>query len=125
MHPLKRDQAANDYRSVAVYYPLDSGKETKKSSSVILVQFPNKTEQTYAKFLKAIDIVSNNAQPSMSFLDFEPAAVNAFTYADPDSFTFILDPSLFILPLPSIFTGFKKVYTCTILPEKLQKRKQE
>ena len=46
---------------------------------------PNKTEQTYSKFLKAIASVSDNAQPSRTLLDFERAAVNAFTSAFPES----------------------------------------
>ena len=46
---------------------------------------PNKTEQTYSKFLKAITSVSDNAQPSRILLDFERAAVNAFTSAFPES----------------------------------------
>ena len=45
----------------------------------------NKTEQTNLKFLKAIASVSDNAQPSRILLDFEQAAVNAFTSAFPES----------------------------------------
>ena len=42
-------------------------------------------EQTYSKFLKVIISVSDNAQPSRILLDFERAAVNAFTSAFPES----------------------------------------
>ena len=46
---------------------------------------PNKTEQLYSKFLNAITSVSDNAQPSRILLDFERAAVNAFTSEFPES----------------------------------------
>ena len=46
---------------------------------------PNKTEQTYSKLLKAISFVYVNAQPSRILLDFQRAAVNAFTSAFPES----------------------------------------
>ena len=51
----------------------------------LYVLLPNKTEQTYSKFLKAIASVSDNAQPSKILLDFERSAVNAFTSAFPES----------------------------------------
>ena len=44
-----------------------------------------KSEQTYSKFLKVITSVSDNEQQSRILLDFERAAVNAFTSAIPES----------------------------------------
>ena len=45
---------------------------------------PNKTEQTFLKFLKAISSVSDNAQLSRILLDFERAGVNSFQRAFPE-----------------------------------------
>ena len=71
---------------------------------------PNKTEQTYSKFLKAISFVSVNAQPSR-ILDFERAAVNAFTSAFPESLIngcYFHHCQAFFRKVNEL--GFKKVY---------------